>query len=146
MSVFQQLICVSVCRARSCLLRASVEKQVIASAFPQREEQQGRHGVRARHPRRGPVRPFSPSVALLLFPLFPVLMSSLSCRYLIRGREKLADPFFEAFMRHTNGLQIGLRQRGRQGIFWRIPIVMAVTVFIRTARTCLQQIEGDKPK
>lgn len=73
-------------------------------------------------------------------------MSSLSCRYLIRGREKLADPFFEAFMRQTNGLQIGLRQRGREGIFWRIPIVMAVTVFIRTVRTCLQQMERDKPK
>lgn len=73
-------------------------------------------------------------------------MSSLSNRHLIRGREKLADPFFEAFMRHTNGLQIGLRQRGKEGVFWRILTVMAVTVFIRTERTRLQQMEGDKPK
>lgn len=45
-------------------------------------------------------------------------------------------------MRHKNGLQIGFRQKGREGVFWRIPIVMVVTVFMRMARTCLQQMEG----
>lgn len=41
-------------------------------------------------------------------------------------------------MRHTNRPQIGLKQRGKERIFWRIPIVMVVNVLIRTTRTRLK--------
>lgn len=49
-------------------------------------------------------------------------------------------------MKHTNGLQIGLRQRRREGYFLENTYCDGGHCIYRTARTCLQQNRGGQTK